>query len=127
VQLSTALREAQIDLYSVTKGLWDEFTDLYQGYQKGVRRAEDAGPPNLGLKVIAVQSGGRVLAPDNDLAGQIGKCIEDAKAYYRLTFSPPRADRPNEYHALEVRVGKPGLKARTNTGYYNQRERVPAP
>jgi hypothetical protein len=37
-----------------------------------------------------------------------------------LSFDPPRADRANEYHDLKVQVGKPGLVARTSTGYYNQ-------
>jgi hypothetical protein len=32
-------------------------------------------------------------------------------------------DGPNEYHALEIKLGKPGLTARTRTGYYAQPER----
>jgi hypothetical protein len=29
-------------------------------------------------------------------------------------------DGPNEYHALEMKFDKPGLKALTRTGYYAQ-------
>jgi hypothetical protein len=31
-----------------------------------------------------------------------------------------QAVRPNEYRAISVSVDKPGLKARTRTGYYAQ-------
>jgi len=67
-----------------------------------------------------VQSGGRVLGPNNDLAAQIGSCVQDARSFYTLSFDPPRADRASEYHDLKVVVATPGLTARTNTGYYNQ-------
>jgi hypothetical protein len=95
-------------------------TFLYQDYVKGEKTAEKADSGNLSLKVLAVQSGGLAVAPDNDLAAQIGRCVQDATAFYTLSFDPPRADRANEYHDLKVQISKPGLSARTNTGYYNQ-------
>jgi hypothetical protein len=72
------------------------------------------------LQVLAIQSGGRVLDPDKDLAGLIEKCAQDAPAFYTLTFDPPRTDLMDEYHALEVQVDKPELATRTRTGYYDQ-------
>jgi hypothetical protein len=42
----------------------------------------------------------------------------DAGAYYTLSFDPPRAEHADEYHDLEVKIDKSGLKPRTNTGYY---------
>jgi len=72
------------------------------------------------LKVLAIQTGGRALPPDNDLAGQISACVQDAGAFYTVSFNPPLADKPNEYHDLKVEVDKPGLTAHTDTGYYNQ-------
>ncbi len=120
VQLSAQLREARISVYSISAGLPGPGTFLYGDFLKGVKSAEKANPPNLSLKVLAVQSGGRVLGPDNDLAAQIGSCIADAGAFYTLSFDPPRADRADEYHDLKVQIHKPGLTAHTNTGYYNQ-------
>jgi hypothetical protein len=67
-----------------------------------------------------VQTGGRVLGPSNDLAGEFSKVIEDAAPYYTLSFDPPRPDKPGEYHDLKVHIGKPGLIALTRTGYYDQ-------
>jgi VWFA-related protein len=120
VFLSTALREGHLTLYSVSLGDSNSSTFIYQGYLKGVKTAEKANAPNLSLKVLGVETGGRVLGPDNDIAAQIGSCVRDASAFYTISFDPPKADRANEYHDLKVQIDQPGLTARTNTGYYNQ-------
>jgi VWFA-related protein len=120
VELSTTLREADMSLYSVNLGMPGLSTFLYQDFLKGVKTADKANPSDLNLKVIATQSGGLVIPPDNDLASQIAKCAQDASAYYTLSFDPPRADKANEYHDLKVEIDQPGLTARTTTGYYNQ-------
>jgi len=120
VQLSTLLRQGRMSLYSLSEGTPGLGTFLYQDYLKGVRTPHDANVPNLALKVIATQSGGRVFVPSHDLAGEIDSCVEDAGVFYTITFDPPRADGPNEYRDLKVTVDKPGLTARTRTGYYNQ-------
>lgn len=118
VQLSTLLRQAQISLYSISAGM--QSSRVFEEFLKGVNRESQANPSNLALKVIAIQSGGRVLGPNSDLAGQIASCVRDGDAFYTITFNAPRADRVNEYHDLKVVVDKPGLKALTNTGYYDQ-------
>lgn len=120
VELSTLLREGQIQIYSVAPGMPDSFTFLYQAYTRGVKKASQAYMPDLDLKVLAVESGGLALPPSNDLSAEIEKCARDANTFYTVSFTPPRADGPNEYHDLKVRLDKPGLTARTSTGYYNQ-------
>jgi VWFA-related protein len=120
VSLSTLLREGQIELCSVSQGMPDSFTYMYEGYTKGVKKASQAFLPDLNLKVLAVESGGQVLPPSNDLTAEIDKCMQDAGAYYTIGFDPAQADGPDQYHALKVKVDKPGLTARTDTGYYNE-------
>jgi VWFA-related protein len=120
VRFSTLIREARMSLYSVTEGTGDIHSTDYQSYVKGAKQAKQADPAYLSLRVMAAQSGGHVLGPDNDLVAQINHSVADATAFYTISFDPPRADRPNEYHDLKVQIGKPGLTARTNTGYYNQ-------
>lgn len=127
VGLNTGLRQAHMTLYSVTPGTPNSYTFLYQAYTKGVKKASQVYLPDLDLKVLAAQSGGQVLTPSNDLAREIEACARDASAYYTLTFTPPRADGPDEYHELKVQIDKPGLSARTNTGYYNQPPTTPQP
>ncbi len=120
VGFSTQLRQGQITLYSVHQGMPDTNTYLYESYLKGVKKIEQAGMPYLDLKVLAVESGGLAIAPSNDLTPEIVRCVEDASAFYTISFVRPHADGPNDYHQLRVEVDKPGLKARTNTGYYDQ-------
>jgi hypothetical protein len=82
-------------------------------------------PPNLSLQVLATRSGGRVLTMGNDIASQIDDCISDTKAFYVFSFANTPTERPDEYHALELKVDKPGLTAHTSSGYYAQPEQHP--
>jgi len=119
---STLLREARISLFNFTVGQSDPVSrsDLYMRFLTGVESALQSSIKNLDRKVLAVQSGGRVLRPGNDLVSQIDDCIQEGRAFYTLSFNPSHADRPSEYHSLQVQIGQPGLKARTKTGYYDQ-------
>ncbi|MGA6982607.1 MAG: VWA domain-containing protein [Candidatus Sulfotelmatobacter sp.] len=124
VDLSTQLRLADITLYSVDPlGLADAAgvrISYYEEFLKGVSRPDRSQAANLSLQVLAVQSGGRVLNSSNDLTQEIAAAVSDAQAYYVLSFESARPDHPNEYHAIEVKVDKPGDKARARTGYYAQ-------
>ena len=92
----------------------------YKEFLHGVKSAHQAESGDLALQVFAIQSGGRVLDPSNDLAGQIARCVEDLSAFYTISFTPAHADHANDYHDVKVQVSRPGLAARTTTGYYNQ-------
>ena len=121
VELSTALREARITVYSVEPGGATGGNALvYQQFLKGVKTYHDAVSGNLGLKVLVTQTGGKIMGPSNDLVSQIDACLEDANAFYRISFDPVVAEQADEYHDLKVMVNKPGTTARTMTGYYNQ-------
>ncbi|HEY6489778.1 MAG: VWA domain-containing protein [Terracidiphilus sp.] len=123
---SSLLREAHLVLYSFTVGETsraqniDPRTQLYKAYLDGVRIPHKASFMNVYRKVLAVQSGGRVMDDSLDLLKQIESCVRDAGAFYRISFDPFPADHPNEYHDLKVEVDRSGLTARTNTGYYDQ-------
>ena len=75
---------------------------------------------DLSLPVLAIQSGGLALNSSNNIAGLIQECVADAAPYYEISFDSSAAERPEEYHHLEVKVAKPGLTARTRQGYYAQ-------
>lgn len=124
VGFSNELRQAHVTLYSIDPlGLADSGTTritYYEEFLKGVTAPSKTQPANLSLQVLAVQSGGRVLNSTNDLASAIATCVADAAYYYVVSFTAPRADHPDEYHSLEVKVDKPKVEARTRTGYYAQ-------
>jgi VWFA-related protein len=118
--MSTALREARITLYDVIPVSSFGTADVYMQYVKGVRDINHVDTGDLYLPVLATQTGGQVLFGSSDLAGLIERCIADAKTYYVLTYNQPPAAHTDEYHGIEIKVDRPGLKARTRTGYYSQ-------
>ncbi|MGA7243235.1 MAG: VWA domain-containing protein [Terracidiphilus sp.] len=122
VELSTRLREARMVVYSVAPTTDADTTHAirYQDYLKPVKSPRESDPGDLSLKVLATQTGGKILGPDNDLASQIERCIADANNFYRISFDPPAAEHADEYHDLKVTVDKLGVVVRTNSGYYNE-------
>ena len=123
VEMSTALREARITMYSVSPVInvqGGQNPLLYRRFLSPVKTAHDAEAGSLGLKVLVTQTGGKIMGPDNDVVGQINRCIEDANAFYRISFDPPAAEHANGYHELKVVVDKPGVVVRTNTAYYDE-------
>jgi VWFA-related protein len=120
VEFSTGMREERLTPYSISPDDIDAVPYLFEDFLKGVKSPREAYEGNLDLKVLVTQNGGLILGPDNDLVDQINRCIQDANAFYTLSFDPPHAAHANEYHDLKVLVDKPGLTVRTNTGYYNQ-------
>ena len=122
VDLSTQLREARLTLYSIDSiGADENLTqvDYYQSFVKGVSETDQAQIGNLGLQVLATQSGGLALN-STGVTELLQQCIADTDAYYEISFASAPAERPNEYHHIEVRVTKPGLISRTRQGYYAQ-------
>jgi VWFA-related protein len=125
-EFSTRIREARITLSSVT--LWQDSANhtkantrwAYELFLSAVKSASQAIAGNLALEVLAAQSGGSVSEDTSDMARMIDKCVEDASAFYTVTFNPPQTDHPDEYHDLKIEVAKPGLVAHTSTGYYDQ-------
>ena len=123
---STLLREARITLYSFSlreddsHGENDSHSQAYLDYLHGAQSARDAKFMHLYRKVLAVESGGRVLDNSDDLVPQIQSCVNEASAFYTITFDPSHADHADEYHELKVQMSSPQLTARTNTGYYDQ-------
>ncbi len=140
VELSTRIREARMVISEVTARTEPaafSFNDLYKDNLAGVRtpseleepdalapsKLDEPGVPpyiHFALPVLAIQSGGLVLDPVSDLSRAIEDCVEDARVFYTISFDPPHAAQPDEYHDLKVQIGAPGLSARTSTGYYDQ-------
>ena len=123
VDTSTLLRNGNITLYSVDSlgpGENVERTDYYQSFLKPVTKPGQAELGDLGLQVLAVQSGGQAVGPSNDISHLLERCMADTTAYYELSFDAPPAEHRNEYHSLQIKLSQPGLTARTRTGYYGQ-------
>lgn len=121
VSFSTELRQARVTLYSVDPlGAGESITrtSYNKDLLKAVTKPNQASLGNLGLPMLAIQSGGLALSSSNDTVGLLQQCMADATPYYEISFDPPAARQRDEYHGLEVQVAKPGLTARTRQGYY---------
>jgi VWFA-related protein len=145
VELSTRIREARMvisevtartepftahtELYTArtrTEPTASDFKDTYKDYLAGVRTISELeergfGPSShFALPLLAIQSGGLVVDQFSEISRSIERCVEDARVFYTLSFDPPYAAQPDEYHDLKVQIEAPGLSARTTTGYYDQ-------
>ena len=121
IAFSTIMRQANVTLYSVDPlgaGQGPLSTFYYQNFLKGAKKPSDVLPGNLGLQVLAIQSGGLALNSSNDVKSLLQRCIDDTNAFYELSFTPQPGDAPNQYHRIEVKVAEPHLIARTRQGYY---------
>jgi VWFA-related protein len=123
VDATTGLRKARVTLYSIDplgpaeagRGRISDYKDFLNGVTSPSRVAVG----HMSLPVLAVHSGGRVLDSTNDLAAAFADCVADADTFYVLSFDAAQAGQAfDEYHAIGVTVDKPGITARTRTGYY---------
>jgi VWFA-related protein len=122
VSFSAQMRQSNITLYNVNPiGVQESMVraDYYQAFLNGVAKPGEVQFGNLGIQVLAIQSGGLALESSNDVAGNIQKSLSDVQSWYEITFDPSPADKPNEYHQIQIKLDKPGLVARTRTGYYS--------
>jgi VWFA-related protein len=123
ISVSAQLQQARVTVYNVNSLGVAEVgvqSSYWKNFEKGISKPSQAQPGDLGLQVLAEQSGGLVLSISNDLATRLHDCIADLGAYYELSYAPSPAGQPREYHKIEIRVDKPGLTARTREGYYSQ-------
>ena len=122
VGLSTQMRESRVTLYSlnplgVNEGLGR--ASYYEEFVKGISKPSQAQLGDLSVQALAEQSGGLVLN-STGVAEMLQSVTKDADSFYELTFNARPAEKPNEYHPIEVKVASPGLVARTRRGYYAQ-------
>ncbi len=124
VHLSALLHQARITLYSIDPlGATDAGSvrsTFYETFVKGLTTPAKADFGDLALQVFATHTGGRVIVGNDMIANSLNHCVGDLKAYYSVSIQIPPAEQPNEYHSLEVKVARPGLAARSLTGYYAQ-------
>lgn len=126
VSLSAAMLHGQITVYSLnTLGPSESLLreNYYQSFLKGVRKPSETDLADLSIQVLALQSGGTVVN-SSDLGFLLNKALQDANSWYQISFEPPPAEKPNEYHHLQVKVDRPGVVVRTRDGYYDQPSQV---
>jgi VWFA-related protein len=122
VQVSTALREAQVTLNVLLPSslfrIAESRDEHDNAFFNGVPNQDEVTAASLGVQALAHQSGGQVLIGAKNISGGIAACMTDVQSYYELTFDSAPAAQFGEYHSVQVKVNKPGVTVRTNTVYY---------
>lgn len=80
------------------------------------RNETDSGREVAGS--LARQTGGRLIYNTNDIAGGLRRVMEEQKGYYLIGYRPGGETFDRRFHRISVRVKRPGLTARTRTGFY---------
>lgn len=115
---SLLLRDARVTLDTFSARQLDP-SQKYLAYVHGTTLGH-ADPIYLSREVLAVESGGLVMNSSFDLVAELNQCVRETGTYYALSFDPAPAAHEEEYHTIRVTVSRPGLTARTTTGYYDE-------
>jgi len=126
VEISNGLRASRIAFYAlaplsfntlISHGLNENFF-AYDGSLKPVKKVSEAQYADLSLQVLSEHSGGLVMSEGNDITAEINRALRDAATYYTLSFEQAQEHGRTEYHEIRVAVDRPGVRVRTNAGYY---------
>jgi VWFA-related protein len=79
------------------------------------------GRGNDALYRLAGETGGRTIVNTNNWEGGLSGMLQDASAYYLLTYSPGREWADGRFHRIEVKVKRPGAKVTARRGYWAPR------
>ena len=81
-----------------------------------IRNEVDSGREVAGS--LTRQTGGLLIRNTNDLARGVRRVMEDQRGYYLIGYRPGGQTFDRRFHKISVRVKRPGLSARTRTGFY---------
>ena len=70
------------------------------------------------LRTIAENTDGRAIVNRNDLAAGMKQIVRDASAYYLVSYTSNPAPTDGKFHAIRVRVKRPGVDVRARKGYW---------
>lgn len=76
-----------------------------------------------GMNVMAEETGGLFFRGTNDITAALAAAVEDQEEYYLIGFQPDddtfeKSKGAAKFHRIEVKVKKPGVKARYRKGFF---------
>jgi VWFA-related protein len=69
------------------------------------------------LRTLAAATDGLALVNSNDLAGGLKRVVSDLTSYYLLGYYSTSTKPDGKFHAITVRVKRPGVQVRARRGY----------
>jgi len=70
------------------------------------------------LRALAIETDGRAILNRNDLDVGMKQIMRDSSAYYLLGYTSPQVKTDGKFHAINVRVKRPGVQVRARKGYW---------
>jgi len=74
--------------------------------------------PESGMGQLADQTGGFLVRDTNDLKGRMAQIDQDLSAYYLISYAPKQHEYDGRFHAIEVKLKRPGLIIQARKGYF---------
>ncbi len=113
-----AANRANTSIYTIDpRGLAPFEYDINQGVsmerdREHLRQTADS------LKIVAEETGGRAIVGRNDFLGGLRQMLQDSSSYYLLGYNSTLARTDGKFHAIKVRVKRPGVDVRARKGYW---------
>ncbi|HZR23920.1 MAG TPA: VWA domain-containing protein [Vicinamibacterales bacterium] len=82
---------------------------------RGAQREHDLAQHNL--RWVSEETGGIAVIGRTDLARAYDAIVADNSMYYVLGYTPPPHNNDGKFHAIRVRVNRPGIIIRARSGY----------
>jgi VWFA-related protein len=70
------------------------------------------------LRQLAGETDGHAILTKSDVRPGLARIASDAAGYYMIAFQPAHSEDRGRFHAVDVRVKRPGITLRTRTGYW---------
>lgn len=70
------------------------------------------------MNALAWETGGRAFYNTNDIMGAIRTAINDSRVTYELGYYPEAGNWDGKFHAIKVKVSRPGAHVRARQGYF---------
>ncbi|HEX5475750.1 MAG TPA: VWA domain-containing protein [Vicinamibacterales bacterium] len=79
-----------------------------------------------GVRVLSKETGGFAVVNANDLAPSLSRIVQENSRYYVLGYYPKGDARDGKFHAISVKVARPGLTVDARKGYVAANDKKPA-
>jgi VWFA-related protein len=72
---------------------------------------------HLSMEAVAEATGGQAFYNTNDIAGAMANAADGGSSYYTLSYAPPSVEYDGRYHAISIKVDRPGIHVLYRKGY----------
>jgi VWFA-related protein len=70
------------------------------------------------IRTLADETDGRAIVNQNDLGKGLKQILRDTSVYYLLGYNSTQAPQDGKFHAIKVKVNRPGIEVRHRKGYW---------